>query len=114
VQQQAPDLAGVHSVCGQAALPGIGVDEHCGAHVYQPVRRVRAVITFRLPLILDLVTNGMIRRTALFSLFFFHFLLLANPIVHLLVKNMERRQACKLSPWFELILLSHPLSSRLD
>lgn len=47
VQQQAPNLAGAYPVCSQAFVPRAGLDEHCRSHVYQPVRRVRAVRSFR-------------------------------------------------------------------
>ena len=45
VQQQAPNLAGAYSVCGQASLPRAGVDEHNRSDVHQPLGGVGAVIS---------------------------------------------------------------------
>jgi len=45
VQQQAPNLAGAYSVCGQASLPRAGVDEHYRSDVHQPLGSVGAVIS---------------------------------------------------------------------
>lgn len=40
VQEQESDFAGAYSICGQATLPGAGIDEHCGSDVYQAIRSV--------------------------------------------------------------------------
>lgn len=37
LQEQDEDLAGAYSLCGQAALPGAHVDEHCGQDVYETI-----------------------------------------------------------------------------
>ena len=34
VQEQDEDLASAHSICSQIALPGVGLNEHCGADVH--------------------------------------------------------------------------------
>lgn len=45
VQQQAPNLAGAYSVCSQASLPRVGIDEHYRSDVHQPLGGVGAVIS---------------------------------------------------------------------